>query len=171
MYFIDGNRIYIKPESGCGSLNEQLQNCLQQLGQINSEKKIFKLNFFVDTASGKVYTELTKSIQQEVKSRFSEEIILNFIAQPPLTCRIIIEAFYYDASKWQARFIKHENDSSILFRREDTEFLIGNVQSGYEKECSQNARLAFTRLSEILRDSGFSSQFDYPAVELCGRNT
>ena len=116
MYFIDGNRIYIKPESGCGSLNEQLQNCLQQLGQINSEKKIFKLNFFVDTASGKVYMELTKSIQQEVKSRFSEEIILNFIAQPPLTCRIIIEAFYYDASKWQARFINHENNSAILFR-------------------------------------------------------
>ena len=155
MYFIDGNRIYIKPESGCGSLNEQLQNCLQQLGQINSEKKIFKLNFFVDTASGKVYTELTKSIQQEVKSRFSEEIILNFIAQPPLTCRIIIEAFYYDASKWQARFIKHENDSSILFRREDTEFLIGNVQSGHAKECSQNARLAFTRLNEMLREVDF----------------
>ena len=39
--------------------------------------------------------------------------------------------------------------------RENTEFLIGNVQSGHEKECSQNARLAFTRLSEMLRAVDF----------------
>lgn len=155
MYFLDGDRVYIKPENGCGTLHAQLQNCLQQLGKFNSGKKIFKLNFFVDTDSEQAYRELVVHIQQQVSSVFSEDIILNFIAQPPLTCRIIVEAFFYDTTRWEARFIQHENDSAMLFQQGEIEFLIGNVQANLKKGCRQNAELVFDKLGEMLRTVNF----------------
>ncbi|MBT6004844.1 MAG: hypothetical protein HOG79_03920, partial [Prolixibacteraceae bacterium] len=84
MYFLNGDRLYIKPENGKAKLDVQLQNCLQQLKQINSGKKIFKLNFFVDTVTDKAYQELQQKVQSLVSGLFSEEIVLGLIAQPPL---------------------------------------------------------------------------------------
>lgn len=155
MYFLNGDRIYIKPDGACGSFNTQLDNCLNQLKQLNSEKKIFKLNFFVDTGSESTYSDLVKRIKQNVALQFSEDIIQNFIAQPPLTCRIIVEAFFYDSGQWEAHYIAHENDSAMLFKNENAEFLIGNVQANLKKGCRKNAELVFKNLSEILQNVNF----------------
>ena len=155
MYFLDGNRLYIKPDTAGGSFEGQLENCLVQLKDINSAKKIFKLNFFVDTSSESRYSELVLHIKQKVATTFTEDIIQNFIAQPPLTCRIIVEAFYYDAEQWEGRYVTHENDSAMLFRKEKSEILIGNVQANFNEGCRKNAELVFANLSEILRKVNF----------------
>ncbi len=151
MYFLNGDRRYIKPENGCGTILGQFRNCLSQLKQINSGQKIFKLNFFVDTTSDNAYTELTEKIGQEISAAFSEDIILNFIAQPPLTRRIVIEAFFFNPQQWQVRFISHENSSAMLFQKEETRILIGNVQANQSSGCRQNAELVFTNLYEMFR--------------------
>lgn len=155
MYFLDGDRIYITPKNGCGTLNDQLQNCLLQLKKFNSGKKIFKLNFFVDTDSDAAYHELVNHIKAEISLAFPEKIIQNFIAQPPLTCRIIIEAFFYNSGKWKADFIGNENDSAIHFQRDDTEFLIGNVQANLKTGCRKNAEVVFAHLGETLQSVNF----------------
>jgi hypothetical protein len=155
MYFLDGNRIYIKPENGCGTLDAQLENCLLQLKKINSGKRIFKLNFFVDTGSEKDYWDLVSKIRIDVENLFRKEIVQNFIAQPPLTCRIVVEAFFYDTTLWESRYISHENDSAMLFRRDNTEFLIGNVHANLKKNCRKNAELVFMNLGEMLRAVNF----------------
>jgi hypothetical protein len=100
MYFLNGDRIYINPKNSCKTLDEQLHNCLLQLTKINSGKKIFKLNFFVDTDSNDNYLQLQQKIQSEVGNKFSDQIILSVIAQPPLTCKIIIEASFFDPAVW-----------------------------------------------------------------------
>jgi hypothetical protein len=82
MYFLNGDRLYIKPQKACGTLDEQLKNCLTQLSQINSGKKIFKLNFFVDAESDEIYNQLNSEIRLQVSQLFSDEIILSLIAQP-----------------------------------------------------------------------------------------
>ena len=156
MYFLDGNRIYIKPQHGCGSLKEQVENCLVQLKDINSGKKIFKLNFFVDTASEKDYRELVAHIGSQVSKSFDENIIQNFIAQPPLTCRIIVEAFFYDSKLWECRQIEFAGDSAMLFKKENTQFLIGNVQANVKKGCRKNSELVFANLTGMLQTVNFS---------------
>lgn len=144
MYFLNGDRLYIKPKSGCGTREEQLQNCLQQIKKINSDKKIFKLNFFVDTASNKDYQEFQQTIRNEVNNSFSEPVVLGFLAQPPLTCKVIVEAFYYDTRIWQAEFLSQETNASFKFCRDETEILIGNVQANYQNGCKENAEKAFS---------------------------
>ncbi len=143
MYFLNGDRLYIKPKSGCGTREEQLQNCLQQIKKINSGKKIFKLNFFVDTASNEDYQKFQQTIRNEVVDLFSEPVILGFLAQPPLTRKIIVETFYYDSTLWQAEFLSEETNAAFRFRRAETEILIGNVQANYQKGCKENAVKAF----------------------------
>ncbi len=155
MYFLNGNRKYIKPEIACGSFEVQLGSCLDQLKEINSGKKIFKLNFFVDTGSESTYSDLVDGIKHKVAARFSENIIQNFIAQPPLTCRIIVEAFFYDSKQWEGRYIAHEKNSAMLFKKGNTEFLLGNVQADLKKGCRKNAELVFKNLAEILRTVNF----------------
>lgn len=155
MYFLDGDRIYIKPKNGCGTLEEQLNNCLQQLKEINSGKKIFKLNFFVDTDSEEAYQELKADIRNKVSEAFSENIIQNFIAQPPLTCRIIVEAFFYDPQNWEAHFLQTENDCAILFKKDEAEFLIGNVNANLKNGCRKNSVKVFENLNELLSRARF----------------
>lgn len=155
MYFLNGDRIYIKPESGRATLDAQLQSCLQQLKQINSGKKVFKLNFFVDTVSDNAYHNLQQKVQAHVSELFSEEIVQSLIAQPPLTCKIIVEAFFYDTSLWQANFISEGNNAAILFSRENTKILIGNVQANLHQGCKKNAESTFTDLKVIFNSVQF----------------
>jgi hypothetical protein len=155
MYFLNGDRIYIKPNSGCGTRDEQLQNCLQQLTKINSGKKIFKLNFFVDTASDDDYQEFQQHIRNEVARSFFESIILGFFAQPPLTCKIIVEAFFYETALWQAEFILEGTNAAIKFQREETEILIGTVQANLQKGCRKNAETAFAVVNSLFSASQF----------------
>ncbi len=149
MYFLNGDRIYIKPENGCHNFEAQLQSCLFQLKNINSGKKIFKLNFFVDTHSEDSYVKLREMVGQQVLEMFSDKIVLSFIAQPPLTCKIIVEAFFYDYVLWKSEFIAGELGAAMIFRRENTEVLVGNVQANFGDGCKKNAEQAFAGMGEM----------------------
>ena len=155
MYFLNGDRIYIKPVSGCVSWDAQFQNCLQQLRQINSGKKIFKLNFFIDAVSSEAYNTIQQKISDEVTRFFPDPLVLGFFAQPPLTCKIIVEAFFYDFNLWKPEFILHENGAATIFCRDNTEIMVGNIQSNIDGACRENAETAFCTLAEIFQTRNF----------------
>lgn len=156
MYFLDGDRIYIKPEKACGTKEEQLQNCLIQLSKINSGKKIFKLNFFVDAESDEVYDNLKTQITKEISNLFSNDIILSLIAQPPLSCRIVIEVFFFDPNIWSTKPLKIGENVAVLFQKGNSEVLIGNVQSNRKLDYRMDAENTFTTLGEMF------SKVDFP---------
>ena len=153
MYFLNGDRLYIKPKGSLGTREEQLQNCLQQIKKINSGKKIFKLNFFVDTISNTDYQEFQQYIRNEVTQSFNEPVIFGFLAQPPLTCNVIVEVFFYDTTLWQAEFLSEETNAAFKFWRNETEILVGNVQANFQKGCKVNAEKAFTVLGNFFAKS------------------
>lgn len=155
MYFLNGNRVYIKPKNGHKSLEEQLQNCFSQLSKINSGKEVFKVNFFADISSDESYHKLKDEIKSEVIARFSPLLITSVIAQPPLTCKIIAEAFYYDTSLWKLDYIEMGKGSAAVFKREETEILVGNVQVDNKKYCRENAFKVFSDLKKIFDQVGF----------------
>ena len=156
MYFLGGDRIYIKPGHACGTLNEQVEDCLMQLHRINSGKRIFKLNFFVDTASGKDYDGIKTHLKSRVLEEFKGDPILAFIAQPPLTCKIIVEVFYYDPSVWQMRTITSGENAAALFDDGNTQFLVGKVQSNSVKSCQLNSEYAFKELRAVFEKADFT---------------
>jgi enamine deaminase RidA (YjgF/YER057c/UK114 family) len=155
MYFLGGDRIYIKPSRSRASLVDQLSDCLGQLDQINEGKKIFKLNFFADTSSDNSYHELQVIINELLSDRFTTPVIKSVIAQPPLTCKVLVEAFYYDDSSWNSFYIPGQNSIAMLFRREGTEILIGNIQAASGKSCRENAEFAFSTFKNLLKSNGF----------------
>lgn len=158
MYFLNGDRTYIKPENACGSLDAQLLNCLDQIKRINSGKKIFKLNFFVDTESDQDYSEFLREARSKVSDSIGKEILLSFIAQPPLTCKIIIEAFYYDPSMWGCKIQLKGENGSALFKNGRTKILLGTVQANQFNNCKICAEKAFDDLNEILDNEDFQIQ-------------
>lgn len=155
MYFLNGDRIYINPKNGCKSIEEQLHNCFQQLTKINSGKKIFKLNFFVDTVSDIDYLKLQQKIQSEVESIFTVKILLSVIAQPPLTCKILIEACFFDTLIWKTTPFLEGNNGAVLFQNESSKVLIGNVQSSSNQSCNLNTKSVFEELMHIFNRSEF----------------
>jgi enamine deaminase RidA (YjgF/YER057c/UK114 family) len=156
MYFLNGDRIYINPKNSCNPLDEQLQNCLLQLTKLDSEKKIFKLNFFVDTVSSNNYLQLQRKIQSEVERIFPDKILLSVIAQPPLTCKIIVEACFYDTTIWQTTPVLEESDGAFLFKNGNKKVLIGSVQSFSGNNCDSNSKQVFNELLHIFSETGFS---------------
>ena len=155
MYFLGGDRIYIKPEQAGGSLEEQIQNGLGQLQQINSAKKIFKLNFFVDTASGNDYKVLKSEVVKEIEQRFSDDFLVSFIAQPPLNRKVIIEAFYYDPLSWKKTVVAVGESKAALFENENTRFLIGVTAANTAATCHENTLQAFSALQQVFTKQGF----------------
>lgn len=155
MYFLNGDRIYIKPDDDCKSQDEQLKSCLGKLKQINSGKKVFKVNFFVDTSSDESYNILRDEIKQLISSRYSTPVITSVIAQPPLTCKVIAEVFYYDPSVWVSEMIEMEHGAAMLFKRGSTEILVGTVQDNLSKNCRKNAENAFGAFGKLLDNFGF----------------
>ncbi len=155
MHFLNGERIYIKPAvSGNATREEQLGNCLQQLEEIKSGQ-VFKLNFFVDITSDDDYNKFQQQVKEQVLHYYVEPVILGFLTQPPLTCKVIIEAFFYDSEKWQAEFSSKKESVAIKFCREDTEVLIGTVQANSGHGCRKDAEDAFAALHHVLLDSKF----------------
>lgn len=154
MFFLHGDRIYIKPKHACGTVQEQIEDCLAQVKKINSGKKIFKLNFFVDTASDNDYAELVSHVRGRVDELFTEKFVQNFIAQPPLNCRVVIEAFYYDPLEWKLTTISVEENNAAIFDNGNTRFLIGMVQSNHNASCKINAEHTFTDLVNLLDQAG-----------------
>ncbi len=155
MYFLNGDRIYIKPVKVCGTFAEELQNCLLQLLQFNSGKKIFKLNFFIDSHSAEDYTQIQQIIHYEIGTRFSDEILLSIIAQPPLTGKVIVEVCFFDPSFWTTELISKGENGAVMFEKEGSKILIGNVQSFKNVSCRTNSELAFLQLSQIFNQVGF----------------
>ena len=131
MYFVNGERIFINPENACGTLEKQLQNCLQQLLKINSGKKVFKINFFVDAVSKNDYLQIQHQIEKEVEEKIHNKILLSVIAQPPLTCKIIAEVSFYDSLLWKTTFLSDEDNGAVLFENGNCKVLIGNVTSSF----------------------------------------
>jgi hypothetical protein len=156
MYFIDGERIFINPEKTRIGFNEQLQSCLQQLLKINSGKKVFKINFFVEANSKSEYLQIQNAIQKEVKKQVHNEILLSVIAQPPLTSKIIAEVSFYDSRIWKATFFFNENDGTVLFENNDCKVLVGNVQSNSDQNCKVNSENAFSGLTNIFNSFSFT---------------
>lgn len=155
MYFLNGNRTYTKPEKACATINEQVVSCLQQLLEINSTQTIFKLNIFVDTESDEDYLNLKLQVRNQVIELFSEDIILSFIAQPPLTCRVVIEAFYYNSSVWDIEVVSSGENAAALFKSSNTEILVGNVQADQNQSCKINSEKAFDSLVDIFETTQF----------------
>lgn len=155
MYFLNGDRIYIKPVKVCGTFVEELQNCLLQLKNINSGKKIFKLNFFIEANSKEDYIHFQQSIKREVYNQISSEILISVLAQSPLTGKLIVEACFYDPHFWKSEIVLKGENGAVLFEQEDCRILIGNVQSNENAECRLNSENAFNRLSEIFESTGF----------------
>jgi hypothetical protein len=158
MYFLNGDRIYIKPENGSSSPENQLNDCLSQLDRINSGKKIFKLNFFVDTSSGAAYKQLQKKLEELVSRRFQTPVICGLIAQPPLTCRILVEAFYYDATQWKNKIIISKNGAAMLFQRDNARVLVGHAQAQSSAGCSEDTTSAFKTFGGLLEEAGLPVQ-------------
>lgn len=156
MYFLNGDRIYIKPETGCASVDYQLLNCFEQLQNINSGKRIFKLNFFAEVSSKENYEKLQSQLQRLVAEKFQIPVICALIAQPPLTCRILVEAFYFDPVLWKQEFIQSEDGSAMLFIRENARVLVGNAQSDNSSGCRQNAETVFNSFENILNRAGMT---------------
>ncbi len=150
MYFLNGDRIYIKPETGCASLDGQLLNCFEQLQKINSGKRIFKLNFFAEVSSKENYVKLQSQLQRLVAEKFKIPVICALIAQPPLTCRILVEAFYFDPELWNQVQFGSEHGSAMLFKRGNARVLIGNVQSDFSSGCRENTETAFNSFENLL---------------------
>lgn len=155
MYFLNGDRYYIHAEKGSGTLNGQLQNCLEQVSQINSGKKVFKLNFFVDAIAKSDYMDIQEDIAGEVARHFPYPVLHNIIAQPPLTCKIIVEACFYDPRKWQIEFIGAENNLVAKFSKGSTEVLIGSVQSAKFSACKLNSEDVFEQLIALFNTAHF----------------
>jgi hypothetical protein len=153
MYFLNGDRIYIKPETGCASLDDQLLNCFEQLQNINSGKQIFKLNFFAEVSSKDNYEKLQSQLQRLVAEKFQIPVICALIAQPPLTCRILVEAFYFDPALWNQEYIQSEHGSAMLFERESARVLIGNAQADFTSGCRENAETAFNSFENLLNQA------------------
>lgn len=156
MYFLNGDRIYIKPRNGCSSINDQLLNCVEQLHKINSGKQIFKLNFFADVTSEDSYRQLYSQLKDLVVENFGNPVICTLIAQPPLTCRILVEAFYFDSSLWNVEFLFAENGSAALFVRDGARVLIGNSHVAVYPGCKENTETAFKSFKSLLKQSGLS---------------
>ena len=156
MYFIDGERIFINPKNACKTLDDQLKNCLEQLLQINSGKKVFKINFFVDAKSKSEYLQIQNEIKKQVKTQLNNEILISVIAQPPLTCKIIAEVSFYDSAFWNVSYLIQGNNGAAIFENGDCKVLIGNVQSNTGQNCKVNSERAFADLAEIFNSCNFS---------------
>jgi len=155
MYFLNGERVYINPKNSCGRLDEQLQNCLQQLSEINSGKRVYKINFFVDTVTREDYLQIQQKIRNEVEKQIHDEILLSVIAQPPLTCKIIAEVSFYDSLQWKTTFYSDNGNGAVLFENGDCKLLMGNVQSMSSGNCKLNSTQSFSNLNDIFTSFGF----------------
>lgn len=154
MFFLGGDRIYIKPQKVCSGIQEQLIDCLQQALQAQTSLKLFKLNFFVDSPSNEAYAQLVATTQEFARNNLPEEVLLTFIAQPPLSCKVIAEACYYNPDEWQA--VRKHNRQAIIFRNQSDRILIGTLQANENPTCRENAEQAFRHMQDLLNENSFS---------------
>lgn len=150
MHFLGGERDFIKPSNVDQPIEQQVRLGLDQLGKITPVDKIYKLNFFVCSKDSEDYQKIQSYICDQVSNYFSREILLNVIAQAPLTRKVILEVFTYDNNKWDTKMISHESGRAILFQDRETSFLLGTVQANGSRESKEQAEICFSALNDIL---------------------
>jgi len=155
MYFLNGNRIYIKPESGKASPEVQLKSCINKLAEINSSKQVFKINFFVDRDLFEASEDFRKMMKEDITRSLGHRMMLSYISQPPMKCSVIAEVFFYDPAIWKAEYVSHPQGEAVLFAKENTRFLIGFVQSRVKSSCRIQAEESFLAMRELLATRKF----------------
>ncbi len=155
MYFLNGNRVYIKPESGKESPETQLKSCINKLAEINSSKQVFKINFFVDRDLFDASEAIRKKIREVISRSLGHPIMLSYISQPPLECSVIAEVFFYDPAIWKAEYMSHPQGEAVLFVKENTRFLIGFVQSRVKSSYRIQAEESFLAMRQLLATRKF----------------
>ncbi len=155
MHFINGGRIYIKPDLQSRTLEQQLTSCLQKLEHLSLKKRIYKLNFFSDAANFDDYQGLKRVLEEKIAGRFPAPVLTSLIAQPPLTSLVLVEAFYFNAAQWNPKLHHADDGSAIVFDREGASVLVGQVQACSEKNCGTNAPAAFQSMHDLLDAAGF----------------
>ncbi|MDD4108095.1 MAG: hypothetical protein PHH93_05185 [Prolixibacteraceae bacterium] len=150
MYFLNGYHLYIEPENCNATVHEQLLNCMEQTLHINGGKKLFKLNFFLDTPSDEAYRHFLEKIGHLIDDGYKTPVIYSIISQPPVTGSLVIEAFYYDTSLWNPVFINEGCGMAVLFKRGNTEVFTGSIQANSHNLCRDNALEALNCLGEML---------------------
>ncbi len=155
MHFLNGNRIYIKPDPQCLTREQQLNSCLLKLEKFSLKKRIYKVNFFSDSASSDDYSNLKKSVEENISRRFPAPVICSLIAQPPVNRSVLAEAFFYDDSQWEHKLCLTENGAGIAFERGGAGILVGQVQANSAGACSTNAKAAFQSMNTLLEEAGF----------------
>ncbi len=155
MHFLNGGRMYIKPDQQCRSAEQQLSNCLLQLEQLSLKKRIYKLNFFSGTTSFHDYQRLKEKVEGQVAVRLPAPVLCSLISQPPLTCHILAEVFYTGESLWKRELHLCEKGSVLVFEREGAGILIGQVQVNNAGSCNTSASAAFRSMEKLLDKTGF----------------
>lgn len=155
MHFLGGERVFIRPHTNHLSLNDQLEDCLTQLRELNQDLELYKINFFVDSSSASAYSQTRKTLLETVSNEFQTSLLISVIAQPPLTCNIMIEAFFYNQKEWICENYTNTLGNSKLFIKEDSEFLIGTLQANHSRSATENSELVFEALRKNLNSLQF----------------
>ena len=156
MHFLGGEREFIKPGNTDSSIYEQVDECIATLNNCCPPGNIYKLNFFVSTSDSEDYHATQSHITKSVKEKFGNEILINVIAQAPLTRKVILEVFIFDSKKWQKELIDHADGKAILFSVQNTRFLLGSVQANGKHSCIEQSEKCFSAMQGILLVADFT---------------
>lgn len=160
MHFLGGERVFIRPRENSPGLSDQLEDCITQLRQLNQALELYKINFFIDSDSHDDYSEKRQKLLNTVSDNFPTSLLVSVIAQPPLTCKIIVEAFYFDQTEWICENQLNESGNSKLFTGKNSEFLIGTLQANHDNNATLNAEKVF----DALKNNLLSLQFPVNSI-------
>lgn len=155
MHFLGGERLFIKPSNSNLSTTDQLNDCIQQLKALNQDLELYKINVFIDSDSPEDYIQQHNAFHKAIVLEFPNPLLISVIAQPPLTCRIIIEAFYFDQRNWICSHQSTSHGSAKFFTRGGDEFLIGTLQANKGDKAFENSKDVFETLANNLKANQF----------------
>ena len=157
MYFLGGEREFINPVDTKSTIYDQIDQCFLELTSSRALENTYKLNFFVATTNREDYKKTQSYISGQLERTGRKEILLNVIAQAPLTSKVILEFFTYDPAKWQTTVDLHSLGKSILFSAPETRFLLGSVQANGSHTRREQAETCFSSIGETLSSHHFTT--------------
>ena len=158
MHFLGGEREFIKPSITDSTIYDQVDQCLGEMINCCAPETIYKLNFFISTSDSNDYQNIQSYISEKVNHRLGDKLLVNVIAQAPLTRKVILEVFTYNPQIWQPKLIVNLFGNAVLFSKNNTRFLIGAVQANGNHTCRDQVNTCFSAIDKILSDSGFSTK-------------
>ncbi len=156
MHFLGGERDFITPCNMDGTIYDQVDQCFLELSGSRALENIYKLNFFIAITNREDYKKAQSYISGKIERTGEKEILLNIIAQAPLTSKVILEVFTYDPGKWQTAVDLHSLGKSILFSTPKTRFLLGSVQANGSHTRREQAKTCFSSIGETLSSHHFA---------------